>query len=244
MSIYVWASEIKNIYVWTTPAKEVYVGATKVRPSWWKPGANTIAYYPLTSTSTVNDQSGNNYNLTNNWSVTFGTQWWVDCATFSWSNYLSRTSSLFTWNPTFTYNVWLRQTSTHSSTENIVAIWSGYSTNSFIMWIKSSWNILYTWWWTNDRDTWYTPPLNTWINLWVTYASNVIRVYINWTQIFSDTLTSFTIPSTSTNIWTWVGWSSSPKFIWNMSNTIFENKQWTATEISDYYNWTKSKYWL
>jgi hypothetical protein len=45
--IYIWTSPLKSAYVGTTPVKEIYVWTTKVRPSGWKPWANTIWYWKL-----------------------------------------------------------------------------------------------------------------------------------------------------------------------------------------------------
>ena len=60
----------------------------------WLPNKDTIAYYPLNATTTVNDMSGNSKTLTNN-NVTFWTYNWVDCANFSGSQSLYRSESLF-----------------------------------------------------------------------------------------------------------------------------------------------------
>jgi hypothetical protein len=45
-------------------------------------------------------------------------------------------------------------------------------------------------------------------------------------------------------IWyTWWG-SSSDRLSWEISEFILEDRAWTATEISDYFNATKSNYWI
>lgn len=201
--------------------------------------ANTLARYKLETD--WNDYSWNRRNLTNSW-VSFTSLNGVNCAYFNSNWYLYRSQSLFTWNPTFTFNVWLRRSSTTTYAQNIVAIWASESTNSFIMWMYDNTNILYTWWWTNDRNTWYTPPLNTWVNLWVSYQNNVIKVYINWAEIYSSTLTPFTISSSSTYLWTWTKWSSWTKLYWYLSQAIFENRAWSSSDFLKYYNHTKSDY--
>lgn len=209
---------------------------------WWKPSANTLARYKLGTNA--NDFSWNNRNL-NNSGVTFTTLNGVPCAYFNNSWYLYRSQSLFTWNPTFTFNIWMRRSATTTKAQNIVSIWAKESTNSFIMWMYDNTNILYTWWWTNDRNTWYTPPLNTWINLWVSYNKDnkTIKVYINWVQVFTSTLSWFTIPSSNTYLWTWVDWSSNvSKLNWYLSEAIFESVEWTANDFLKHYNHTKSDY--
>ena len=58
--------ELKNAYIGEAPRS---------------PWSSTIAYYPLNSSTTVNDMSGNGYTLTNDW-ASFWTYGWVDCAYF------------------------------------------------------------------------------------------------------------------------------------------------------------------
>ena len=76
-----------------TELKNAYIGEY---PERWQPWANTVAYYPLTSTTTVNDLSGNGYTLsTHDTLPTFWIYQWVDCASFN-SNSL-KTSSVNPW---------------------------------------------------------------------------------------------------------------------------------------------------
>ena len=63
--------------------------------AWWTPWANTLAYRPLTSTSTTNDLSWNNNNLSSIWTVDFWTHYWVDCAYFDDNNWNLQISSLY-----------------------------------------------------------------------------------------------------------------------------------------------------
>ena len=225
----------------------VYIGQTKVRPSgwgWWQPWANTLAYYPLTSTTTVNDMSGNNKNMTNNWSVTFGNVLWVDCATFSWSNYLNKGESLFTWSATFTVNLWYKKTWNYDNHTNLFTIGTSNGKNNFLIWGYPSWdkiNHLMLWWWDNDRDTLYIVPSNTWINIIVTHSWWAVNVYINGNLQYTWTV-DYNIQSWYT--WVWCSPTNSTPMIWNMSNLIIESSQRTSQEASDYYNLTKWNYWI
>ena len=89
---------------------KIYVGTQQVRPV-WKPWSNTIAYYPLTSTTTVNDMSGNNRNLTNH-SVSFNTYDWVNCAYFNGSSqYLNQDSvNMWLFSGSLTVSSWIKGT--------------------------------------------------------------------------------------------------------------------------------------
>lgn len=86
MWISIWNSEIST-------ATGIYCGSRKLRPDgwwgWWTPWANTVAYYPLNSTSQWNDMKGMGtaYNLaTSHTAPTYWTYQWVDCAYFNWSS--------------------------------------------------------------------------------------------------------------------------------------------------------------
>lgn len=212
----------------------------------WQPWDDTIAYYPLDSINTVNDMKGSwtAYDLTNSW-VAFWTYGWVDCAYFNGSSYMYRSNSLFTWSAEFTINLWYQRTSTTTSAQNIIAIWTANSTNSFILWLYDNTNIMYLWWRTNDRNTWYTPPLNTRINICITHKNWTIKVYINWnsTPVYTWTV-SYWITATATNIWSWVQWASWLKMYGYMSKLIFESNERTEQQRTDYYNSTKSLYWI
>lgn len=255
MSIYVWTSKIKNVYVWTTPVKEVYVWTTKVRPSWYTPWSNTIAYYPLTSTTTVNDMSGNNRNLTNN-GTQFWTYWWVSCAYFPQGNSKKLYWTLpLTWNQIFTINVYIWR------------IWNSYNAANTWSQIFVLWNTGSSWWcfWTAIKDSTSSTP-NRYINytrwsdklssytnttwhrelITVTNDTSTIKMYRDGTLI-NDNSISFSVNSTNFTIGSFPTSANDNRyqnFYWYMSEFIVESKTWTATEILDYFNTTKSKYWL
>ena len=74
MAIYKWSDAMVSI--WDMSA--VYKWEDLVR--WWKPWANTVAYYPLKEDA--NDYSGNNRNGTAS-NVNFTTLNWIECAYFN-----------------------------------------------------------------------------------------------------------------------------------------------------------------
>jgi len=218
--------------------QRIYIGDHNLVYPKWKPSSSTIAYYPLTATDTVNDKSWNWKNLTNTW-VTFGTVWNVSCATFNGSSYLNRSESLFTWSSTFTVNLWYRRTWTYAAHYNVFAVWTAGWTNSFIIWMtETDWKMM-LWWWTNDRNTWYSLTENTWLNIVVTHSWWTVKVYGNGSLVYTWTV-SYSIQSW----YTWVGcWTTNNAcMIWNLSNVIIENKVRTAQDVKDYYDGTKSLY--
>ena len=229
---------------------KIYVWDKQVRPYKFNPWVNTLAYYPLSSTTTVNDMSWNNRNLTNT-NVTFGTYQWVDCAYFSWNGCQLRNTSF----PDV------------RSTDWTVACWS------YFVWNGSTWNgnldeILWRW----GGNTWvrfdcygstssYLKFLLSWcypeynlkdVSSWVftvsTYNATTYdrKFYVNWQlqwtwswQMNSNYVNYFTFSNTQDN-----SSSTSKRWKWWASGLIVENKIWTEQEILNYYNQTKSNYWL
>jgi hypothetical protein len=69
---------------------------------------------------------------------------------------------------------------------------------------------------------------------WKTYRNNVL---------FWNATGSGSVWYNTEVIWNYRPWDKNP-FIWYMSDFIIENKVRTTQEISDYYNQTKTNYWL
>lgn len=215
-------------------------GATPVTPR--TPWANTLLYLPLDSTNTVNDLSGNGYNMTNNGNVSFWTYGWVDCAYF-WTTapyWLKNTSAnIISWD--YTFLVWLNWDSSDSGTDF-----------PRIFWWNNSWWLLW------ERRFELIHPVFLWTSAWVAYTS--------WWHLLAFTgnistksftpykdgvqLTGWTWNSATSYTWILIGANESnnsepvDRFCGYMSAVIWENRQRTATEISDYFNLTKSNYWI
>ena len=246
MGLFLWDSEPSKIFVGDTPISKVFLWDTQVRPSgWWgwQPWANTIAYYPLTSTTTTSDESGNGNTLTNR-NVSFWTYQWVSCASFNGSS--SRLNSTIAETPQwaavrtvlwYCYNN--HATYTEGTDEIIFVSWQTGSTWKMFKvavyndnnWIQQRWD---------DYEFSQTIREQRWCGA-VVYDGTKFTFYVNWVSQWDWTNT----PVTS---WTsfYIGWSNKAWWRWSgyISNVIFENKAWTAQEITDYYNSTKSNYWL
>jgi hypothetical protein len=207
----------------------------------WVPWENTIAYYPLTDN--FNDESWNWYNLTNSWwSIT--TYGWVKCAYYSWSTSVySINTSVSVW-ATRTLNCWCYLPNVLSVDVPVIFTWranvaqsqmalwygrnTGYASLSdyYQVWINGSVNL--AWKWVNL----------IWVNEWAS-----MKLYVNGTLVNSATRSYSTINSVNIKI-AWPAGAWSQYFKWYVNNVIVENKARTAQEIADYYNQTKSNYWL
>ena len=230
--------KVKRIYQWTNLVRPV-----------WKPWANTVAYYPLDTD--FNDYSWNWWNMTTKaGSPSITTLNGVKCCYFNGSSDIGNndfhSSSIWT---TFTVCWWV----------NLIWDEMAFLTNVYQPW--------YTWFAVNQQTSWLLFQLNkgsspntsikydnsyqknTWIFSCVTYSNNTAKVYVNWVLgITSNSVPYATDSNWYTRIWwfnnrtswTWERWFSNGY----VSNLIIENKIWTASEVSNYYNQTKSKYWL
>ena len=217
----------------------------QVYPAQWKPNANTIAYYPLTAESTVNDKSWNNKTMTNNRSVRFWTYVGVNCWYFSWGSswwYLSRSWSLVTGNNPRTFSIWGYKTSATSSDATFWGMWGTGWKTSFITYLENG-SQFRVWWWDNTLTLTTTFPSNKWGLLIVTFNGTTQTAYLNGISIWSNNVT-YNLANTITTIWMSTNtWSTRPR-TWYLSECIFENKARTAQEVSEYYNRTKWAYWL
>lgn len=218
----------------------------KKKEQWWKPWANTIAYYPLNSTSTVNDMSGNNHTLTNVGSVTFDSI----AATFSWSNYLY-CSPLWETNP-FTVSFWLYiDSSSRDSTEKWL--------------VRHTWGTYY--WWhstlinhstmphTKDIRVGTEPsnnvtyssstPSDWWHNVVLVCSTSNMSFYLDNVLQGTNTAAAQTWNNWYFTIWIeYWNWFNNCFYKWKMSEVIVESWLRDETARTNYYNQTKANYWI
>lgn len=228
--------------------QKIYIGSNLVRPK-WKPDSNTLAYYPLKTD--FNDASWNWNNLTNS-NVTLTTQWGVACAYFNGSN-AAAVCSVDLSISSATFNVWINKsrnngnerfitvtktspdselwlitTKTNVGNVNWVAyiggdIASGYNNTGIANW---TWmHVVYTIW-----ESWNSLYVNG-SQVTMTYHRGNASAWLSYARAFSS-------------IMLWKHQANIAYYQWYLSNAIIENRVWTAQEIADYYNQTKSNYWF
>lgn len=223
---------------------------TAKKKGWRQPWANTVAYYPLTSETTVNDMKGMGtaYNLSTAGSPTFVTRWWVSCAYLDWVDDAFTQGSITTnliWNE-FTCLFWSYLESWDTGAEVSTLLYSWWK---FYWWYiehsKSSISSeVLNWSWNNLSKS-LTIPTNTRNLIGITHnSSSITTLYYNWALQATKTQA---LGLKNTHFVIWAGnytWTLEYYKKWAMSNVILENKARTADEISDYYNQTKSIYWI
>lgn len=214
----------------------------------WKPGSNTLLYWPLTENA--NDYSWNWNNGTAYSSVSFSSNW----AYFSWSsyntNFIDFPSSFYPWT-SFTVSLRIKKWENNRELRMFSDWWPSYRR---ILWaLTSSWytNLLF-WNWSTSQSEWLNIQAysaNTWYNYVLVKDWANATIYRDWVLVWTHTFSYNSSP------W-WLSWweywiwnirtspSSSSMWTWYIKDYIIENKLWTAEEVLDYYNCTKSNYWL
>ena len=201
----------------------------------WTPWANTLIYYKFDWN--LNDSSWNNNNWTAWWTITY------------WTNYANLVSWYvtvpnLTYNNTYTLSFWFKCTNLSQWTYIVDGLVPGYM--FFRIWANGSPKYIYA---STDVPSysWEKQLLNPADNNWhlVTQTSNAswVTYYLDWVQ----KATSSSFSGSYTMNWMRIGrdwnWANNNPWLYAW-HFIIENKARTATEISDYYNLTKSNYWL
>ena len=243
MNIYLHPSGVKK------ELKNDYIGEV------WTPNANTIAYRPLESNA--ND-------------IVWGYNWtnvsWISYDTLaSWKKVAKATTTTANiaiswaildriWSNDFTISCWVYLTWVNTMWYNITSLFLVIKNSSPYPWPQIFLSNNSNWWswiyfapqWVSwvSSNTSYDNVINRWINIVYTRSSWVCKWYINAVQ---ETTQNSNI---SYSWWTWwflfARWDSNQQLLtWSMgSEYILELKWWTAQEILNYYNKTKSNYWL
>ncbi len=219
-------------------------GGKKGREPW----ANTVVYYPFTSTTTNTDQSGNNHTLTTFSWITFETiSSWLSVARFSWTsswNSIKASCSNITMQ-----NIW-----TISLFAKPEANWWQYP-NRYCLFRQFPWEYieLYT------ARTWtYTARVKSNISCqssiapivdWkrhhfvVVSTTTSLKLYIDSVLIKENT-TSVSLQSWTATLYIWSNDDSYYWYNWLLSNVINEKTTRTETDITKYFNKMKNLYWI
>ena len=246
------------VYIGTSELKNAYIGEV------WTPGSNTVAYYQLEKD--WNDYSGNWHNLT--W------YWWTPTYTISWGtkkvvnlngSILGKIANLSGTYTNYTFNVWCKPTNNTTTWQELFDNYkdgssSGSTDNAYINFNWTSYekasakDFAYQYrpnGWSNAYQNVYgttNRATNSWYNVVVTSTVSWIKIYVNWTQVASNSTTWTIILDSGYNcIWgRYRNYYSDyvNRFIGYMSEFIMEDKSRTASEVANYYNSTKANYWI
>ena len=220
--------KVKNIYLWEP---------------WWGPGENTLLYLPLKDD--INDKTGNHtmtLQTTSYWTVTKDNTW------FYFFNGWYITSENYKQPKQATLSFYVKRQNKHTSYDTYRWISMHYRNSSPYHYYAVELGNWYTQMQTTNGTKWHNrsgAPIWQWIYFTMTYSKNDwAKVYVNGSLVASGTwwydLAEYTWP---TNVWATYAYTDQ-FFEWYLSEIIYEDKVRTAEEISDYYENTKSNYWL
>lgn len=211
--------------------KNAYIGF------WYEPGSNTLLYFPLTDD--LNDHSWKTVTYSTTGSPTITTLNWVKCCQLNWSSTIDTSVTLNTLNNMFV-SCWFYLVT---------------SNNVWFFWNQPCW--ITNWFWfmfpSSDLQVWvyhsgwyaYVDVSWNFQNSWHLYSISNWKVYLDW--VYKGTL-STTNMSWNQPICIWGHNQNSScsrtKTNWYISDCIIENSERTAQEIQEYYNSTKSNYWI
>ena len=232
----------------------------------WAPSSNTLLYYPLTSNFVDHMWPWSTWVA--HWSVTFyanpgSTTWcYVNWAS---SVYVTWMSIWINWRSTCTMNVWANFI---SKTEHWNLVWynSNYNhTQPFKLYSSTSSdnkvyiNIMR---WTSSSDSWsiwmwndWTLLLNSWYhNFCITVDNLVVKFYLDWVNAWCGVswgrADSYTMPraiaswSSECQLWRWWYYWSWRTARWYVRDYIVETIAWSEDDVLNYFENTKSNFWL
>ncbi len=212
--------KLKKIYIYPDGVTE-----KQVYPAWWQPWAYTVAYFPF-----KDDQLDKVGSATLSLSWTKQTLWYLFNTTSSNNPiYNLNTNTPFV---SFYAKFGSAKSSAWNQTVRFYKWWFTYwyynPTSSF------SKHFYYN---TGSRVTWWEIQTSSWqwyhFAYW--YTGTNLVAYVNWNQIMNT-------PASLSNQWNYIYLCDNIEITY--SELIFESTVWSAQEVSDYYNNTKSNYWL
>lgn len=226
----------------------------------WKPWVNTLIYLPL------------NWDADNQWTYS-SWDWTLPGSTYySWEyiNWVSGTQYRKSTAPSGdNWGVvihWNYNSSALWSWDRTVSIWLKFVTwyddnqpvNPVILWPSGWWNGKWFWLWCkywSSTHLWilryvddpYTENFTYqtgWHNYVMTYSNtNKAKMYVDWQQVILDHNASSSFNTTSTDYY--IGTLRTvTNYELGYSNFIIESTEWTASDVLDYYNATKWRYWI
>ena len=207
---------------------------------WWKPWANTLAWYKLNWNANDSSWNGNNGTPTN---ISYVTDNWIQVANFTW--WYITIPSLWVLSTSLTVN--LRMKSSQASWTEYIMVYlaPSWDNKNLAVWVYNTYAKSYWWNWSTSVELNSSTVVNNWVwhNIVVSVDWSNWKIYVDWT--LKNTI-SCSHPIESW-IYSWFGdniKNKNRKYNWYLSEIIIENKVWTADEISAYYNQKKSNYWL
>lgn len=217
----------------------IYVWSQRVRPSWWAPSADTIFYYKFDNN--LNDEMGN-YDL----SVWSGSAAITYLTTAGWAKYAYFSNSCWSWQSAGISEDW-DNLHTMSFWMNAQSSWQSILIDIVgdrRIWTRVAWNVRFEWYssqaYQQNIWTW------TWHHIVCIRSGTDGKIYIDW-----NLEATWTPPDALGNLTTYLvlnnAWDTQQSSLTDdayLSELILERGEWTAQDVANYYNSTKSNYWI
>ena len=209
---------------------------------WWHPSANTLARYKLENDS--NDYSWNGRNWTAS-GISYTTISWIKCPYFNYSSNSYISLPWFWTLNSITVSFWINSSYSWTQMNTPFSTWPTTDNANFQIYAQPSSLVISRWNWSDSNyfESNYDCTDWTWHNVVATNWSDWAKIYIDW--IFRTSSNNVRVVKSDNwrcFIWHWV--YNNVFFLWYLSNVIIENKVWTSTDVSEYWNKIKSKYWI
>jgi len=211
--------------------KNIYIGEYG-----WKPWSNTVAYFPF-----VDDALDHSWNWTvlTYWTATKQNLWYSVTQRAWFLN--SNVKTVLWWvkisSTTYPYDMFVMWNDNAGAAYYFYHVQSNFN-QKFLCFYNSSYNA---------STASYTMDLNKWylIGTTIDTENNKVCWYANWQKVFEYNWTWYNFGSDinffhEQRDWWWWYWSN----VCYLSECIAESKARTDSEFADYYNQTKSNYWL
>lgn len=255
--IFLWDSAPSKIFIGDTQVSKVFMWDTQVRPTWWggwwTPWVNTIWYYTmdndiinqaLSQYATFPDGTLNTATFSTtqtHWNNTYSL--YCDGSTYA---YLPASSEFEFGTNDFTISCWV-----YSETNSWTYAW--FISNS--MWPYPDSNKAYRisdrfngsnsynfcWDWDDLRQnisTWISMYNTWWHNCIITRVSGIFHIYLDGNELATITIRTDKGIWVNGNIAFWYNLIDSTYSRVYLNDVIFENRWWSAQDVSDYYQAT------
>jgi len=242
--VYATQAEYNALLPWALTDNKHYFIYSTSGWGWWQPWVNTIARWKLDWDTT--DSVNNVYDMADRvWSMSYWTlSWWEQYWIFDGNTVLVSTS-VPTWTKG-TMSAWIYK----SSTAEWIILWQCTDTNNSDAYVTSivKQDQLTFWipWWP-DKSRSYTMSLNTWHHVVFTQDWTNLSVYVDWVQLWTEAQSGWFNYHNWNILCIWGqarGTQSYGKLTWNLSNVIIESEARSLSDIQNYYDQTKSLYWI
>jgi hypothetical protein len=197
-----------------------------VPTNWWKPWANTVLYFPFKS-----DQTDKVWSASIDTTWTQQTLWYTFSSSGEMKIVNAPTSQRF-------MSAWVKFNSVQGAVAQFWWVYRWFMLYNYNHSESLSYNKTFqasTWGASYIKSSGINTTSWQWYHIAMGFDNTYSYAYLNGQQVWK-------------NSWWWYTWLGSVRFWYAINMTVSEyigeSVCWTSTEVSDYFNQTKVKYWV